>query len=79
MLGTILLSGAWAQLKQVQFKTEVILERVAYAPGALVNGVVVMQVNKPYHVNANPASEEYLIPTELKIEAGAGYKVGKVE
>ncbi|MCX7992395.1 MAG: thioredoxin family protein, partial [Fimbriimonadales bacterium] len=72
-------SIAWAQLKQIQFKTEVILERTAYAPGATVNGVVVMQVDKPYHVNANPASEDYLIPTELRIPAGTGYKAGKIE
>ncbi len=79
LLGIMLLGSAWAQLKQVQFKTEVILERVAYAPGARVNGVVVMQVDKPYHVNSNPASEDYLIPTELKIEVGKGYKVGTIE
>ncbi len=78
LLGIMLLGSAWAQLKQVQFKTEVILERVAYAPGAVVNGVVVMQVDKPYHVNSNPASEDYLIPTELRIEAGKGYKVGPI-
>ncbi len=79
LLGMLLLSVVSAQLRQIQFKTEVILERVAYAPGSTINGIVVMQVDKPYHVNANPASEDYLIPTELRIEAGRGYKVGKIE
>ncbi|OYT74056.1 MAG: hypothetical protein CFK48_00235 [Armatimonadetes bacterium CP1_7O] len=79
LLGILLLGTASAQLRQVSFKTEVILERVAYAPGATVNGVVLMQIDPPYHVNANPASEDYLIPTELKIEAGKGYRVGKIQ
>jgi thiol:disulfide interchange protein DsbD len=77
--GLALLASGWAQLRQIQFKHEVILQRTAYTPGAIVNGVVVLQVDKPYHVNANPASEDYLIPTELKLTAGKGYKVGKVE
>ncbi|GIV08697.1 MAG: thiol:disulfide interchange protein [Fimbriimonadales bacterium] len=79
LLGIMLLGVASAQLRQISFKTEVILEHAAYAPGSKVNGVVVMQVDKPYHVNANPASEDYLIPTELKIEAGKGYRVGKIQ
>jgi thiol:disulfide interchange protein DsbD len=77
--GLALLASGWTQLRQIQFKHEVILERTAYTPGATVNGVVVLQVDKPYHVNANPASEDYLIPTELKLTAGKGYTVGKVE
>ena len=77
--GLALLASGWTQLRQIQFKHEVILQRAAYTPGATVNGVVVLQVDKPYHVNANPASEDYLIPTELKLTAGKGYKVGKVE
>lgn len=79
LLWLALVGVAAAQLKQIDFKTEVILERTAYAPGSTVNGVLVIQIDKPYHVNANPASEDYLIPTELKIEAGKGYKAGKIE
>lgn len=78
LLGIVIGGVASAQLRQVEFKTEVILERTAYARGSTVNGVVVAQVDPPYHVNANPASEDYLIPTELKIEAGKGYRVGKI-
>ncbi|MDW8106567.1 MAG: cytochrome c biogenesis protein CcdA [Armatimonadota bacterium] len=77
--GIVLAVGAHAQLLQIKFQTEVILQRTAYAPGSAVNGIVLLKVEKPYHVNANPASEDYLIPTELKIEAGKGYKVGKIE
>ncbi|MCS6918178.1 MAG: thioredoxin family protein [Fimbriimonadales bacterium] len=80
LLGLLgLISVADAQLRQIQFKTEVILERVAYAPGSTVNGVVVMHIDSPYHVNANPASEEHLIPTELRLQAGRGYTAGKIE
>ncbi|MFN4033663.1 MAG: hypothetical protein ACK4ME_08635, partial [Fimbriimonadales bacterium] len=78
LLGIVMGGVASAQLRQVEFKTEVVLERTAYARGSTVAGVVVVQVDPPYHVNANPASEDYLIPTELKIESGKGYKVGKI-
>ncbi|MCS7273579.1 MAG: thioredoxin family protein [Fimbriimonadales bacterium] len=77
--GAVFLGVAHAQLLQIKFQTEVILQRTAYAPGSPVNGIVLLKVEKPYHVNANPPSEDYLIPTELKIEASKGYKVGKIE
>lgn len=77
--GLMLMASGGAQLRQIQFKHEVILEYTAYTPGATVNGVVVLEVDKPYHVNANPASEDYLIPTALKLEAGKGYTVGAVQ
>lgn len=79
IVGLMLAASGWTQLRQIQFKHEVILEFTAYTPGATVNGVVVLQVDKPYHVNANPASEDYLIPTALKLEAGKGYTVGAVQ
>ncbi|MCS6924244.1 MAG: thioredoxin family protein [Fimbriimonadales bacterium] len=79
LAGIGLLGIADAQLRQIRFKTETLLERTAYTPGATVNGALVVHVDKPYHINANPASEDYLIPTELTIKAGRGYKAGKVE
>ncbi|MGQ9657186.1 MAG: cytochrome c biogenesis protein CcdA [Fimbriimonadales bacterium] len=79
IVGLMLAASGWTQLRQIQFKHEVILEFTAYTPGATVNGVVVLRVDKPYHVNANPASEDYLIPTALKLESGKGYTVGAVQ
>ncbi|MFQ3610802.1 MAG: protein-disulfide reductase DsbD domain-containing protein, partial [Fimbriimonadales bacterium] len=71
-------SVGMAQMPQLKFPTELVLERNAYAPGSTVKGKVFVDIPKPYHVNANPASEDYLIPTELKIEAGKHYTVGKI-
>jgi hypothetical protein len=56
---------AGAQLPDLKFPFEVVLERTAYAPDSVVKGVLVLRIPTPYHVNANPASEDYLIPTEL--------------
>ena len=70
---------AGAQLPDLKFPFEVVLERTAYAPDSVVKGVLVLRIPTPYHVNANPASEDYLIPTELKIEKSQHYTVGKIE
>ena len=40
--GLALLASGWTQLRQIQFKHEVILQRTAYTPGATVNGVSTM-------------------------------------
>lgn len=46
--------------------------------GAGAGGEVRLAVAGGFHVNANPASEKYLIPTELKIEPAEGIEVGAV-
>ena len=46
--------------------------------GASAGGEVRLSVVQGFHVNANPASEKYLIPTELKIEPAEGIEVGAV-
>lgn len=46
--------------------------------GASAGGEVRLAVAAGFHVNANPASEKYLIPTELKIEPTEGIEVGAV-
>lgn len=72
-------AGAGAQMPDLRFPTEIALERVAYAPNSSAKGVLVIRISQPYHVNANPASEDYLIPTELRIEKSKHYTVSKVE
>ncbi len=67
-----------AQMPDLKFPTEVVLERTAYKPGFTVRGKLFINIKKPYHVNANPASEDYLIPTELRIDKGKHYTVGKI-
>jgi len=46
--------------------------------GAGAVGEVRLTITGGFHVNANPASEKYLIPTELKIEPAEGIEVGAV-
>jgi DsbC/DsbD-like thiol-disulfide interchange protein len=46
--------------------------------GASAGGEVRLAVAAGFHVNANPASEKYLIPTELKIEPAEGIEIGAV-
>lgn len=70
---------AFAQMPDLRFPVEVALERTAYTPGSTVKGVVSLNIPKPYHVNANPASEDYLIPTELRLPKEPSYTIGKIE
>jgi thiol:disulfide interchange protein DsbD len=37
---------------------------------------VVMKIRRGFHVNAREASEDYLIPTDLKLEVPAGFRAG---
>jgi hypothetical protein len=46
--------------------------------GAGAGGEVRLAIAEGFHVNANPASEKYLIPTELKFEPAEGIEVGPV-
>ena len=50
-------------------------EEVTLAKGASADAVVRLNVQNGYHVNANPASFSYLIPTELKVAPASGVSV----
>lgn len=50
-------------------------EELTLAKGASGDAVVRLKVQDGYHVNANPASFSYLIPTELKVTAASGVSV----
>jgi len=52
--------------------------RVEARRGAGAGGEVRLAITDGFHVNANPASEKYLIPTELKIEPAEGIEIGAV-
>src|SRR5437016_6089948 len=47
------------------------------APGATFTVTVAITVEKPYHIQGNPAKQDY-IPTEVKIGPASGFKVGKI-
>ena len=44
--------------------------------GAGAQGEVRLSISEGFHVNANPASEKYLIPTELEVEPAEGIEIG---
>ncbi len=53
-----------------ELKTHV--SRDAVRPGETFKAAVRLKIGPGWHINANPASDEFLIPTSLEIEEGAG-------
>jgi DsbC/DsbD-like thiol-disulfide interchange protein len=54
---------------------------VSYDPvarGMTLQVAVVLKIRPGFHVNAHEVSEEYLIPTEVRPDAPAGFKMGAV-
>ena len=51
--------------------------QVAALPGKTATLSVRLSIKSPYHVNANPATESYLIPTTLNLQATPGITIGK--
>jgi DsbC/DsbD-like thiol-disulfide interchange protein len=54
---------------------------VSYDPvarGMTLQVAVVLKIRPGFHVNAHEVSEEYLIPTEIRPDAPAGFKMGAV-
>lgn len=49
---------------------------VTVAPGHSAEAEISIKVKTGYHVQANPASEEYLIPTKLEIQTVDGLQIG---
>jgi DsbC/DsbD-like thiol-disulfide interchange protein len=48
-------------------------------PGSTVQGAVVAQITSGYHINDHKPSLEYLIPTELKLEANPQVTVQDID
>jgi len=48
------------------------------ARGMSFQVAVVMKIHQGFHVNARQVSEDYLIPTDLRVEVPAGFKAGEV-
>src|SRR5260221_1415636 len=49
------------------------------ARGKELERAVVMKIRDGYHVNARETTFDYLIPTDLKADAPAGFKAGEVK
>ena len=48
------------------------------ARGMSFQVAVVMKIHQGFHVNARQVTEDYLIPTDLRVEVPAGFKAGEV-
>jgi DsbC/DsbD-like thiol-disulfide interchange protein len=46
--------------------------------GRTVQGTILIDIPGGYHVNSNKPREKFLIPTQLKIEAPSGVRVGPI-
>ncbi len=77
LTGLMLLAiGAKAQFNVPKFlKATAVPQSVA--PGKTINLTVTVTIDKPYHIQANPATENY-IATEVTVGAVKGFTVGKV-
>jgi DsbC/DsbD-like thiol-disulfide interchange protein len=53
-------------------------ERVELSAGKTADVSVRLSIASGYHVNANPATEKFLIPTSLSVKPDAGITVGKI-
>lgn len=53
-------------------------ERVELSAGKTADVSVRLSIADGYHVNANPATEKFLIPTSLNVKSDAGITVGKI-
>jgi hypothetical protein len=84
-----LLAGAMTHVQQVTRAQDLpapgdIVAPVAYAAmnpaarGQTVRMAVVLKVREGFHINARPASFDYLIPTGLQTEFPAGFTAGSV-
>ena len=53
---------------------EMAADRSAYAAGDTVRLAALVEVESRWHINSNQPAQEYLIPTELKLELPAGWE-----
>jgi thiol:disulfide interchange protein DsbD len=82
LLAILLYTGqAWAQFG-LSGPKDVLTARASLPAGALQPGktatlTLQLSIKKPYHVNANPASEDYLVPTTATVNKTKGITAGK--
>lgn len=82
MAGAVLVLVPAAQSQSVTAKDVVApAAYVSYDPvarGMSVQVAVVMKIRPGFHVNARQVTEDYLIPTDLRADVPAGFKVSDV-
>ena len=63
--------------EEAVFVTIIPSKSVAVAKGGTTQLAVRVKIKKGFHIQANPAAEEFLIPTTLTVKAGAGIVPGE--
>jgi len=77
-LAVALLSAAPAGAQSPAVMTaQAKLPAAPVARGKTIMVAVRLNIKHPYHVNANPATEKFLIPTNVSIKAMSGVTAGK--
>ncbi len=80
-IGLMTMGWVQAQLmiaeRLVQIQTAASVDTVH--PGSSFQVAVIGEVEEGWHVNANPPTLEYLIPTEFKLEPVEGFTFGKMQ
>ena len=74
LAAALLLAGAEAGAQPAEehkAALRLVLDRTAYPPGSTARLAAVVAIDGGWHVNANPASQEFLIPTAVEA-AGDG-------
>ena len=77
--------GAWltplrpAQTDAPVVEAHMVLATDAVHPGSPAKAAVVVQIPSGYHINDHKPSLEYLIPTELRLEANKQVEVIKID
>lgn len=77
---TVSLASSPAQKKETEYVTFAKTELMgSVAAGSRVTAKLHFKVEKGFHTQSNKPSEEYFIPTVLKLENVAGIKVGEIK
>ncbi len=78
-----LMTTGWSQAQLMSgenlVKIQTALSVDTVHPGSSFQVAVIGEVLEGWHVNANPPTLEYLIPTELKLEPVEGFTFGKMQ
>lgn len=63
--------------RQQQQEVTATVEEATLQAGGSGEATITLDIKEGYHVNANPASDKYYIPTEVKADAQEGLTPGK--
>jgi thiol:disulfide interchange protein DsbD len=77
-LVTLIFSMIFAQSDESVISARFISSVEEYIPGDSYSLAIEVTIQQPFHINAQKPSEEFLIPTTLKIDVPEGVAVGKM-